>query len=88
MTAQATDLAYAIQVRFRMPANSSVSVKVLARRRGLGFATVTHLWGRGIGGELIPLQFTGVVRDLAFHLPAGACLTSVEFGRIRFTRGS
>jgi hypothetical protein len=88
MTAEATDLAYAIQVRFRVPANSWVSVKLLARRRGLGFATVTHFWGRGGHGEVIPLQFTGVVRDLAFRLPAGACVTSVEFGRIRFTHGN
>ncbi|HEY1778213.1 MAG TPA: hypothetical protein VGG41_18800 [Solirubrobacteraceae bacterium] len=79
------DLAYAIQVRFRMPANSWISVKLLAKRRGLGFATVTHFWGRGRGGELLPLQFTGVVRELAFHLPPRACLTNVEFGRLRFT---
>jgi hypothetical protein len=86
MTAQGTDLAYALEVRFRTPATAWISVKLLATRHGLGFATVTHLWGRGSGGQLIPLQFTGVARNVAFHVPAGACVTSVEFGRLRFTR--
>jgi hypothetical protein len=88
MSAQANDLAYAFQARFRMPASSWVSDKLLAWPRGRGFATVTHLWGRGTGGELIPLQFTGQVRDLAFHLPARACITSIEFGRLRFTQAA
>ena len=88
MGAQANDLAYALRVRFRMPASSWVSAKLLSWPRGSGFATATHVWSRGIGGELIPLQFTGQVRDLAFHLPARACVTSIEFGRLRFTHSS
>jgi hypothetical protein len=88
MTAQGTDLAYALEVRFRTPASSWIAVRLLARRHGLGFATVTHFWGRGSGGQLIPLQFTGVVRAFAFHVPASACVTSVEFGRLRFTSSS
>ena len=88
MGAQPTNLSYALRVRFRMPTASIVVVKLLARPRGRGFATVTHSWSRGVGGELIPLPFTGLAHDLAFRLPARACVTDVTFGRLRFTHGS
>ncbi len=89
MLAQASiDLTYVVRVRFRMPRTANVVLKLLARPSGLGFATVTHSWGRGSGGALIPLPFTGLVRDLAFRLPARACVTEVTFGQLSLTGGS
>jgi hypothetical protein len=84
---KSNNLAYAVRVRFLIPSTSWVRVRLLARHRGLGFATVTHLWYRGRGGQLIPLEFTGRVTDLAFRVPAHACITSVQFGALRYSRG-
>jgi hypothetical protein len=88
MSTQASGLPDAIRVRFEMPASSQVVVKLLAKRSGRGFATVTHEWYRGSGGELIPLGFTGQLRDFDFRLPAHACLTGLAFGRLQFTHTS
>jgi hypothetical protein len=85
ITFQASGLPDAIRVRFQMPASSQVVVKLLAKRGGRGFATVTHEWNRGSGGELIPLGFTGQLRYFDFRLPAHACLTGLAFGRLQFT---
>jgi hypothetical protein len=86
MSEQANGLPHAIRVRFRMPASTQVGVKLLTWPAGSGFATVTHAWQQGSGGELIPLPFTGEVRDLAFVLPAGACVTELEFGTLGYAR--
>lgn len=86
MSAQASGLPDALRVRFQMPASSQVVVKLLAKRAGRGFATVTHEWYRGSGGELIPLGFTGQLRYLDFRLPAGACVTGLAFGSLQFVQ--
>jgi hypothetical protein len=85
MIAQPNGLPHAISVRFRIPSSTQVGVKLLTWPAGSGFATVTHEWPQGSGGELIPLPFTGQVRDLAFVLPAGACVTGLEFGTLAYT---
>jgi hypothetical protein len=70
-----------------MPAGSTVSVRLIARS-GRGFAIVSHEWGRGSGGQLIPLDFTGRLHELEFLLPARACVTGLTFGRLRYTHNS
>jgi hypothetical protein len=87
MNSQPNGLAYAIRVHFRMPTGSTVSVRLIARG-GRGFAIVSHEWGRGSGGQLIPLDFTGRLHELEFLLPARACVTGLTFGRLRYTHNS
>jgi len=85
---QSDGLSYVVRVHYRMPAGAIVHVRLVARRGGIGFAKTSDDWRRGSGGRLIPLQFTGQLRELDFWLPAHACVTGLTFGRLRYTHGS
>lgn len=85
LRAPANGLSYALRVGFRMPLGANVSVRLVAWRGGRGYATVSAQWGRGPGAQLIPLQFSGALRELDFQLPAGACVSGLAVGRLRFT---
>ena len=69
-----------------MPIGSRVIVRLLRAHTRRLFGTVTLGWGRGRGGRLIPLGFTGVLGAVEFELPAGACVADVTLGRLRFAR--
>jgi hypothetical protein len=86
LRAQPAGLSYVMRVRFRMPDAAQVRVRLVASRGGRGFAGVSHGWGRGSGGQLIPLSFTGQLGELDFRLPARACVTGLVFGELRYTR--
>jgi hypothetical protein len=81
---QGSGLPYALAVRFRMPHRSSVVVGVSAAPGGASHTSVRQVWDGGSGGELIPLGLTGEVGDVDFRLPAGACVTGLELGRLRY----
>jgi hypothetical protein len=77
-----------MRLHFSMPAGSNVPVRLVAWRGGHGFATTSHEWSSGSHGQLIPLDFTGQLRELDFRLPARACITGLTFGRLRYTHSS
>jgi hypothetical protein len=85
LSAQPQGLPYAVRLHFSMPTGSSVPVRLVAWRGGRGFATISDKWSRGSGGRLIPLDFTGQLRELDFRLPARACITGLTVGRLRYT---
>jgi hypothetical protein len=71
-----------------MAAAAHVRITLVAWRGGPGFAGVSQVWGRGAGGRLIALSFTGQLRELDFRLPAGACVTQLNFGHLRYTHNA
>ena len=81
---QKSGLPYALRVHYRLPTGSRVIVQLFAGATGRPFGTVTHSWGRGRGGRLIPLGFAGILGDVEFRLPAGGCVAGVTLGRLRF----
>jgi hypothetical protein len=81
---QGSGLPYALAVRFRMPRRSPVTVGVSAVPGGASHTSVRQVWDGGSGGELIPLRLAGEVGDVDFRLPAGACVTGLELGRLRY----
>jgi len=81
---QTSGLPAALRVNYRMPSRSRVIVRVLKVDTRRPFGTVTLVWGRGRGGRLIPLDFSGVLGAVEFQLPAGACVARVTLGRLRF----
>jgi len=83
---QTSGLPFALRVHYRMPIGSRVIVRLLRAHTRRRFGTVTLGWGRGRGGRLIPLGFTGVLGEVEFELPAGACVADVTLGRLRFAR--
>jgi hypothetical protein len=85
ISVQTNGLSYALRVHFRMPISAPVTVTLPGVPGLRGVATVTHEWGRGSGGQLIPLGFTGQVREVDFRLPAHACVTRLTFGHLRYT---
>jgi hypothetical protein len=86
--AQPQGFSYLLRVRFRMAAAAHVRITLVAWRGGPGFAGVSQEWGRGAGGRLIALSFTGQLRELDFRLPAGACVTQLNFGHLRYTHNA
>ena len=88
LSTQPQGLSYVVRVHFSTPAGANVSVRLVAWRGGRGFAKTSAEWRRGSGGQLIPLDFTGQLRELDFRLPARACVTGLTFGRLRYTHGS
>jgi hypothetical protein len=87
MSAQTSGLPYALRVRFTMPARSSVTVLLASAGRN-HVASVVRTWGRGSGGELVPLDFSGDLSQLDFRLPARACVTALAFGRLAYVHSS
>ena len=83
---QQSGLPLALRVHYRLPTRSRVVVRLLAVDTGRPFGKVTHGWGRGRGGRLIPLGFTGVLGEVEFLLPARACVADVTLGRLRFAQ--
>jgi hypothetical protein len=77
-----------LRVHFRMPARSTVTVRLVAWLGGRGFATIPDVWKRGSGARLIPLDFTGQLSELDFQLPTRACVTGLRVGTVRYTHGS
>lgn len=88
LSAQPPELSYVVRVHFSMPVAAIVHVRLVARRDGLGFAKTSDQWSLGSGGRLIPLEFTGQVRELDFRLPARGCVTGLTFGHLRYTHSS
>lgn len=82
------DLAYVLRVRFRMPSDSSVAVRLLPSRHARGAGTAPQVWNRGSGGDLIALDYNGSIRDVEFALPARGCITGLAVGRLYFVSGA
>jgi len=78
-------LPYAVRLHFSMPYGWRVPIRLVARLDGRGFAKSSDQWSRGSGGRLIPLDFTGQLRELDFRIPARACVTGLTLGRLRYT---
>jgi hypothetical protein len=84
INARSLDLAYVLRVRFAIPATTAVAAEVLRRPAGQSIGTVTQTWVAGSGGQYIPLHLTGPASEVAFQLPARACVTELELGALQF----
>jgi hypothetical protein len=77
-----------MRVQFHLQAAADVPVRLVTWRGGRGFARVSRVWPRGSGGQLIPLEVTGELRELDIRLPAGGCVTGLAVGRLRYTHST
>ncbi len=84
---QTSGLPAALRIRYSMPTSARVIVKLLSRGTERPFGTVTHWWGSGQGGKLIPLGFTGVLGAVEFRLPPHGCITELTLGQLRYAHG-
>ena len=81
---QTNGLPAALRIRYSMQTGGDVIVKLLSRGTLRPFGTVTHWWGSGQGGKMIPLGFTGVLGTVEFRLPPHGCIAGLTFGQLRF----
>jgi uncharacterized protein YhhL (DUF1145 family) len=80
MAAQASGLPYGIRIRYRMPVRAAVGILLVNRGAVTPDGGFPHIWGPGSGGELAPLSIRTPVDEVDFELPAGACVTRLDFG--------
>jgi len=80
------DLPYGIRVRYWMPRPAVVPM-LLDNANTVTLDTgIDHVWGQGAGGELAPVTVRQQVEEVAFDLPAGACVTDLAVGVFDYSR--